>query len=140
MSVIHLKNVAPIISYDTSKNIVVVSNQQLFFSLKCLKLHINYQYVLLSCISGIDFLGKAYRFGVVYDLLSLTFNQRIRIKTFVNEITSVASVTSLYINANWWEREVWDLFGIYFENHPDNKSIPSIYHYHIDFPFLLYSE
>ena len=127
MSVIHLKDVAPIISYDTSKNIVVVSNQQLFFSLKCLKLHINYQYVLLSCISGIDFLGKAYRFGVVYDLLSLTFNQRIRIKTFVNEITSVASVTSLYINANWWEREVWDLFGIYFENHPDLRRILTDY-------------
>ena len=119
MKTIELKNIIPLISYDVNKNVAVVSNQQLFFSLKCLKLHFNYQYTLLSCISGIDFLGKTYRFGVVYDLLSLTFNQRIRIKTFVNETTPVISVTSLYINANWWEREIWDLFGSYFENHPD---------------------
>ena len=89
MNAFELKNIIPVISYDINKNIIVVSNQQLFFSLKCLKLHFNYQYVLLSCISGVDFLGKKYRFGVVYDLLSLTFNQRIRIKTFVNEITPV---------------------------------------------------
>ena len=68
----NLKNVIPLVSYDVRENIVVVSNKQLLFSLKCLKHHFNYQYSLLSCVSGIDFLGKVYRFGVVYDLLSLT--------------------------------------------------------------------
>jgi NADH:ubiquinone oxidoreductase subunit C len=82
MNAFELKNIIPVISYDINKNIVVVSNRQLFFSLKCLKLHFNYQYVLLSCISGVDFLGKRYRFGVVYDFLSLNFNKRIRIKNF----------------------------------------------------------
>ena len=51
MNAFELKNIVPVISYDINKNIVVVSNRQLFFSLKCLKLHFNYQYVLLS---GLD--------------------------------------------------------------------------------------
>ena len=127
MKAVELKNIVPIISYDFNNNIVVVSNQELFFLLKCLKLHFNYQYSLLSCISGVDFLGKTYRFGIVYDLLSLAFNQRIRVKTFVNEITPVTSITSLYINANWWEREIWDLFGVYIDNHPDLRRILTDY-------------
>ena len=122
-----LKNIIPLISHNLNENIVVVSNKQLFFSLNCLKLHFNYQYSLLSSISGVDFLGKNYRFAIVYDLLSLTFNRRIRVKTFVNEITLVKSITNLYINANWWEREIWDLFGIYFDNHPDLRRILTDY-------------
>ena len=51
------------------------------------KKHFGYQYQLLTCISGVDFLDKNYRFSVVYDLLSLTFNSRIRIKVLVNETT-----------------------------------------------------
>jgi len=58
-------------------------------------------------------LGKRYRFSVVYDLLSLTFNSQLRIKVFLNETTPIYSLTSIYINANWWEREIWDMFGIF---------------------------
>jgi len=120
-------SIVPIISYNSDENIVVVTNTQLYFSLKCLKFHFNYQYALLSCISGVDFLGKTYRFGIVYDLLSLTYNTRIRVKTFVNEITPVISIVDLFINSNWWEREIWDLFGIYFEKHPDLRRILTDY-------------
>ena len=86
-----------------------------------------YQYHLLSSISGVDFLGKDYRFSVVYDLLSLTYNSRLRVKVFVNEVTSVPSVVPLYINANWWEREVWDMFGIFFSGHPDLRRLLTDY-------------
>jgi NADH:ubiquinone oxidoreductase subunit C len=82
---------------------------------------------LLTCISGVDFLGKEYRFSVVYDLLSLTFNSRLRVKVFVNEITSVPSSMEVFINANWWEREVWDLYGVYFDKHTDLRRILSDY-------------
>jgi len=100
---------------------------QLFFSIRCLKYNFNYQYSLLSCISGVDLLGKRYRFSVVYDLLSLTFNSRLRIKVFLNETTPIYSLTSIYINANWWEREIWDMFGIFFNQHPDLRRILTDY-------------
>jgi NADH/F420H2 dehydrogenase subunit C len=81
----------------------------------------------MSCISGVDFLNKKYRFSVVYDLLSLTFNSRIRVKVFLNESSSVDSIVSVFINANWWEREVWDMYGIYFDKHPDLRRILTDY-------------
>jgi NADH:ubiquinone oxidoreductase subunit C len=64
---------------------------------------------------------------VVYDLLSLVYNVRIRIKVFVDAVTPVFSVFSVYKCADWWEREVWDMFGIYFENHPDLRRILTDY-------------
>ncbi len=95
--------------------------------MKILKAHINYQYKILTAISGVDLIGKKYRFAVVYELLSLTFNSRIRVKLFMDEISSGVSISNLYINANWWEREIWDLYGIYFENHPDLRRILTDY-------------
>ena len=106
---------------------IVLSHTQLLFVLKCLKLHFSYQYQLLTAISGVDFLGKDYRFSVVYDLLSLVYNNRVRVKIFLNEITSITSCIDIFINSNWWEREVWDLFGIYFDKHPDLRRILTDY-------------
>ena len=122
-----LKKIIPIIHYSSSQNIIIISNTNLFLVLKLLKHHINFQYNVLSCISGVDFFGKKYRFGVIYDLLSLTFNSRLRLKIFVNEITPVLSAISIYINANWYEREIWDLFGIYFNQHPDLRRLLTDY-------------
>jgi len=123
------KNVIPFLTFQKIKdeNIIVVSPVHLSFVMSFLKSHIGLQYSLLSCISGVDLLKKIYRFSVVYDLLSLTFNARLRIKVFVNETTSVDTVTNTFVNANWWEREVWDLFGIYFNKHPDLRRILTDY-------------
>ena len=117
----------------------------LLFVLKYLKLNINYQYRLLSCISGVDLLKKVYRFCLVYELLSLVFNARIRIKIFLDETVLVKSSTSLFINANWWEREIWDLYGIYFDQHPDLRRILTDYGFEghplrKDFPLSGYIE
>ena len=97
-----LKNSIPVISFQKYLNekSIGLSCENFFFSIKCLKLNFNYQYSLLSCISGVDLLKKTYRFSVVYDLLSLTFNTRLRIKVFLNEITPIYSIVPLYINAN----------------------------------------
>jgi len=124
-----LNTVVPILTYQrlNDEKTIVVSYKKLLFTLNCLKLHLGYQYNLLTSISGVDFLGKNYRFSVVYDLLSLTFNSRIRLKVFVNGITSVPSIVNIFINANWWEREVWDMYGIYFDNHPDLRRILTDY-------------
>jgi len=142
-----LSKILPILSYqqiNDEKNIIV-SHKKLPFVLKGLKHHFGYQYHLLTSISGVDFLGKDYRFSVVYDLLSLTFNSRLRIKVFVNEVTPVPSIVDIFTNANWWEREIWDMYGIYFDNHPDLRRILTDYGFEghpmrKDFPLSGYVE
>jgi len=82
---------------------------------------------LLSCLSGVDFAFSNYRFAVVYDLISLVFNKRIRVKTFLKEGQFIDSVTSSFVNANWWEREIWDFFGIFFNRNSDLRRILTDY-------------
>lgn len=142
-----LNSIIPVLSSSSYKDevTIVLSHLNLLFSLNCLKNHIGYQYNLLSCISGVDFLNSTYRFGVVYDLLSLTFNSRLRLKVFVNEVTAVDSVIDIFENSNWWEREVWDLYGVYFNNHPDLRRILTDYGFEgypmrKDFPLSGYVE
>jgi NADH dehydrogenase (ubiquinone) Fe-S protein 3 len=142
-----LKKTLPLITFQkfVDENTIVVLNKHLSFSLQVLKNHINYQYSLLSCISGVDLLNKNYRFSVVYELLSLTFNSRLRLKVFLNEVTFVTSAVSIFINANWWEREIWDLYGIYFDKHPDLRRILTDYGFEghpmrKDFPLYGYTE
>jgi NADH:ubiquinone oxidoreductase subunit C len=93
----------------------------------------------------VDFLTKNYRFSVVYDLLSLTYNSRLRLKVFTNELQSLPSSVNIFINANWWEREIWDLYGIYFDQHPDLRRILTDYGFEghplrKDFPLSGYIE
>lgn len=127
----------------------IIHKKNLLFSLKCLKQHIKFQYKLLSCISGVDFfeskISSFYRFCIVYDLLSLTFNTRVKIKIFLNELSLVYSVTTVFINSNWWEREIWDMFGIWFTNHPDLRRILTDYGFdgfplRKDFPLIGFFE
>ena len=81
----------------------------------------------LSDLAGIDYLefpDATDRFAVVYSLLSLTHNHRLWVKAFVNDPDPVLeSVTGIWAGANWPEREVFDMFGIRFENHPDLRRI-----------------
>ena len=109
------------------ENIIISSLQTLLFNIYLLKKHINYQYNLLTCISGIDLLNKLFRFSIIYEVLSITFNNRLRIKIFLNENISVPTIINLYVNANWWEREIWDMYGIYFGQHPDLRRILTDY-------------
>ena len=137
----------PFLVYQEFNNEIclVVSKNTLLFVLNFLKLHIGSQYKLLSCISGVDFLTKNYRFSVVYELLSLTYNSRLRLKVFTNELQSLPSSVNIFINANWWEREIWDLYGIYFDQHPDLRRILTDYGFEghplrKDFPLSGYIE
>lgn len=92
-----------------------------------LKNHINTQFQVLIDVTAVDYPSRALRFEIVYNLLSISYNARIRIKTCIDETTTVASVTELYSSAGWWEREVWDMFGIFFSNHPDLRRILTDY-------------
>ncbi|MGV3278166.1 NADH-quinone oxidoreductase subunit C [Rickettsiales bacterium LUAb2] len=74
-------------------------------------------------VTAVDYPENNKRFVLVYQLLSLAFNLRIRVKTEISENEVVPSLYSYYNNADWLEREVFDMFGIYFSNHPDLRRI-----------------
>lgn len=142
-----LNKIIPLISYQFSncEYFFNVLHNSLISSLTVLKLHINYQFKQLSCISGVDLLGFKYRFCVSYELLSLSYNIKIRLKTFINEITPLMSATNIYLNSDWFEREIWDLFGVYFNNHKDLRRILTDYGFEgyplrKDFPLAGYTE
>ena len=99
----------------------------LFDLLLFLKYNILYQFEILTCISGVDYPSNNYRFKIVYELLSVRYNFRIRIKTFVHELMVVDSCEKLFSAANWYECEVWDMFGIFFKNHSNLKRILTDY-------------
>jgi NADH-quinone oxidoreductase subunit C len=78
-------------------------------------------------ITGVDYPEREERFEVVYHLLSLKHNQRVRIKLPAGEETPVESVTGVFSTAGWFEREVWDMYGVFFANHPDLRRILTDY-------------
>jgi len=81
------------------------------------------QFHLLTDLCGLDFFPQTPRFGIAYLLCSVKNSQRLRLKTKLGEEESIQSVESIWKVANWYEREVYDLFGIRFENHPDLRRI-----------------
>ena len=110
-----------------------------------LKTHLNTKLHVLVDITAVDYPSRSLRFEVVYHFLSLFYNYRLRIKTCVDEITPVESITSIYPAAGWFERECWDLFGVFFTNHPDLRRILTDYGFEghplrKDFPLTGYTE
>ena len=85
------------------------------------------QFVCIIDISGADYPEHEKRFDVVYHLLSPKLNRRIRIKVTTDEETPVASATGVYPGADWYEREIYDLFGVLFVGHPDLRRILTDY-------------
>ncbi len=78
-------------------------------------------------ICGVDYPARSKRFEVVYNLLSFQQNLRIRVKVEADEDTPVPSVVELFPSANWYEREAWDMYGIYFSDHPDLRRLLTDY-------------
>lgn len=106
---------------------------------------VNCQFKQLMDVCGVDYPGRALRFDVVYNLLSLTHNRRIRLKVQTDEETPVPTATGVFSSAGWWERETYDLFGVFFLDHPDLRRILSDYGFEghplrKDFPLTGYVE
>ena len=96
-------------------------------------------------ICGVDWPERAERFDVVYNLLSVSLNQRLRVIVTTDESTPVPSVHTVWPVATWWEREAWDLFGIVFSGQPDLRRILTDYGFEghplrKDFPLTGYIE
>jgi NADH dehydrogenase (ubiquinone) Fe-S protein 3 len=92
-----------------------------------LKNHSQTQYKILIDLTAVDYPSRLKRFEVVYNLLSIQYNSRIRIKTLVDELSPLDSLVSIYSASNWFERETWDMFGIFFTQHPDLRRILTDY-------------
>ncbi|KAF2874588.1 hypothetical protein BDV95DRAFT_488155 [Massariosphaeria phaeospora] len=110
-----------------------------------LKYHTAAEYTQISDITAVDYPTKDQRFEVVYNMLSIRHNSRLRIKTYADEATPVPSICDLYDGANWYEREVYDLFGVFFVGHPDLRRIMTDYGFdghplRKDFPMTGYTE
>ena len=82
---------------------------------------------VLIDLSGADYPEREARFEVIYSLLSMSQNQRVRVKLSVGEDDPVPSATGVYSAAGWYERETWDMYGIYFSDHPDLRRILTDY-------------
>jgi NADH-quinone oxidoreductase subunit C len=96
-------------------------------------------------ICGVDWPERAERFDVVYNLLSVSLNHRLRVIVTTDEATPVPSVHGVWPVATWWEREAWDLFGIIFSGQPDLRRILTDYGFdghplRKDFPLTGYVE
>jgi NADH-quinone oxidoreductase subunit C len=93
----------------------------------CVYLHKDLHYTFLSSVTAVDWLERIPRFDVVYHLLSIPNQSQLRLKVRVGQRRedhpSVPTVTGVWPGANWYEREVYDLFGITFEGHPDLRRI-----------------
>jgi NADH-quinone oxidoreductase subunit C len=102
---------------------VTVQKKDIFEICKFLYSDPDLQYQMLTDLCGVDFFPESPRFEVVYLLYSMKKQQRLRLKIKVGDSVSVSSVESIWKAADWLEREVYDLFGISFDNHPDLRRI-----------------
>ncbi len=104
---------------------VVVAREQLHDVLEWLQQQRGFDLLVdLTCVDYLHYRGASDRFGLVYQLANTETNDRLTIRCYVNDPQpTVASAVDLWRGANWLEREVWDLFGIRFEGHPDLRRI-----------------
>merc|ERR1711953_979066 len=124
---------------------ILIAPEGLLPVMSFLKDHHNAQFANLVDIAGLDMPTREYRFEVVYNLLSLRYNARIRVKTYTDEMTPLDSIDEVFKAANWYEREIWDMFGVFFANHPDLRRILTDYGFEghplrKDFPLSGYIE
>ena len=109
-------------------NIYLYNSEDIEKILYFLKYNINCQFKFLMDICGIDNLEKyENRFEISYNLLSIRYIIRVHVKLHINEFVPVHSVMKIFKSANWYEREIWDMYGIFFKNHKDLRRILTDY-------------
>lgn len=124
---------------------VLIHPEGLLPTIAFLKDHHNSQFTNIVDLGGMDVPSRKYRFEVIYHFLSVQFNARIRVRTYTDELTPLESITEIFKGANWYEREAWDMYGIFFANHPDLRRILTDYGFEghpfrKDFPLSGYVE
>ncbi len=103
--------------------------EKIFKVIKALKEDTKLLFDQLIDVTAIDYPSREKRFDMIYLLISLTLNQRILVKTAIDERTVLESISIIHKAANWYERECYDLFGIQFSKHPDLRRIMTDYNF-----------
>jgi NADH-quinone oxidoreductase subunit C len=136
-----------VLSWNVAKGelMITVKGGALIKVLTFLRDDSNCQFKQLVDLCGVDYPGREQRFQIVYNMLSLKHNQRIRVKVDTDEETPVPSVVALFSTAGWYEREVWDMFGVIFDGNPDLRRLLTDYGFQghplrKDFPLTGYVE
>lgn len=124
---------------------ILVERERIVQVMTALRDEPEFRFHQLVDLCGVDYPDRARRFDVVYHLLSLSKNLRIRVKVQTDEEIPVSTITSVYPNADWYEREAFDLLGILFAGHPDLRRILTDYGFtghplRRDFPMTGYVE
>jgi NADH-quinone oxidoreductase subunit C len=138
-------NVAPGCTIALGELTVTIGADDLLSVVRTLRDDPKLAFVSLIDICGVDWPSRAERFEIVYHLLSPSQNIRVRLKLPVAEGGSVPSLTDVFPVADWFEREVYDLFGVFFDGHPDLRRILTDYGFdghplRKDFPLTGYVE
>jgi len=115
------------INFENDNYKVTINPEHLYKVIKNLKDNDKLKFSQLLELTAVDYPDRKLRFTLVYIFLSIEYNSRIIITSNIGEDDTVESITSLFPAANWYEREVWDLFGIAFINHPDLRRILTDY-------------
>ena len=118
-NLLNISKILPILKIQMYQNEIslIIKKPFLISILTFFKNHIKYQFKILTCISGVDYPSNKYRFKIVYELLSVRYNIRLRIKILTDELSPVESIESVFLAAGWYESEIWDLYGVFFINH-----------------------
>jgi NADH:ubiquinone oxidoreductase subunit C len=111
--------VLPIVRFELRKEETsfLIQTHLLTEILIIFKNHFKYQFKVLTCVSGVDYPENLYRFQLVYELLSIKYNSRLRVKVLIDELLPINSVEKVFIGSSWWESEIWDMFGVFFFKH-----------------------
>ena len=133
------------VKYAYGELTLLVERERICEVLKHLRDDPDCRFQQLVDICGADYPERAQRFDVVYHLLSLAKNQRIRVKVQTDEDTPVPTTVGVYPSADWFEREAFDMFGVFFDGHPDLRRLLTDYGFHgyplrKDFPMTGYVE
>ncbi len=123
----NLKDSIIISKIENNELIVKIKKDEIANLAYFLKNDRKFRFEQLIDIAGVDYLVGDERFEVVYQFLSVSSNLRLTVKLSVKEEVLVPSICSVYTCADWFEREVWDMYGIPFENHPDLRRILTDY-------------
>ncbi len=116
------------IIYIQNNNIIRIANFADFEKIVYfIKKHSLCKVEQLIDVTAVDYINKKYRFEVAYQFLSIICNKRITLVISLIEIQSLNSISSIYSSAEWYEREIWDIFGIYFTQNKDLRRILTNY-------------
>lgn len=141
------QNSGKVLSYEIIKSelIIYINRDDLISVMTYLRGAEECKFSQLIDITAVDFPERPKRFEVVYQLLSMRHNSRIRVKLATDENTPVESLAGVFSVATWFERETWDMYGIMFANNPDHRRILTDYGFdghplRKDFPMTGYVE